>query len=685
MDFVTPSDLNKAERSLWMAFPKGAWVDLRSGDRQEDDPGQAANWPEDRVLRAEVIAFLLLGAAASDPGFLPAVRMRGARVSGRLDLMGAMPACNLVFEHCSFDAAPRFVEAVTRTVRIVDSHLPGFDGARMHADGIFSLHLSKVSGGLILDRAKITGEVCLREATVGEGAGTAAVAADGLTLDGDLDCTDAVFRGSVRLRGARVAGWVHAPSAHVSCPGPRALDADNAVIGGSFVGKGLTANGEILFEHARIGGYLDLRGAQLHNPAGWALAGGGLAVEGGMYCGDGFTARGEVRLIGTRLGGNLRIAGAELSNPGGTALNLDWASLADLDAGGLVVSQGQLTCTGMQVAGRLHLEGAQLGGVTDRPALAGDGAKIGNALILTAVHATGAISMQACHVGGRVLLTDAVIGSTAGTALILSRTEALDVFCDNMRATGTVQLAGARVGRHVRMANVHLLSPRGVALDARALHAQEFSLQPGERVQGDVILNHARLGIFRDDPSCWPDQMQLVGLSYEALEPQLPAPQRLAWLASGTSGHQPQPFQQLAALYARLGQPAESRRVLHAKERDQRATKSPLDRAWSLAQDLTVGYGYQPWRAALWFTALLIAGSVVYSASPPRPLNTAAEPHFNPVAYTLDLLLPVVNLGQKNAFNPSGASQWFSYLLIAAGWILVTTIAAGVTRVLRGQ
>jgi hypothetical protein len=51
------------------------------------------------------------------------------------------------------------------------------------------------------------------------------------------------------------------------------------------------------------------------------------------------------------------------------------------------------------------------------------------------------------------------------------------------------------------------------------------------------------------------------------------------------------------------------------------------------------------------------------------------------VIYSLDLL-PVVNLGQKYAFNPSGAEQWLTYLLMAGGWILVTTIAAGAARVL---
>ena len=79
---------------------------------------------------------------------------------------------------------------------------------------------------------------------------------------------------------------------------------------------------------------------------------------------------------------------------------------------------------------------------------------------------------------------------------------------------------------------------------------------------------------------------------------------------------------------------------------------------------------------------LLATGSAIFTAAPPPPLQPGAAPHFNPVAYTLDLLLPVVDLGQKHAFNPAGAEQWLSYLLTAAGWVLATTIAAGAARVL---
>ena len=104
---------------------------------------------------------------------------------------------------------------------------------------------------------------------------------------------------------------------------------------------------------------------------------------------------------------------------------------------------------------------------------------------------------------------------------------------------------------------------------------------------------------------------------------------------------------------------------------------------WGMLQDVTVGYGYRPRRALAWIGLLLAAGSVLFSAAPPPALQTGAAPHFNGIIYTLDLMLPVVNLGQKYAFNPGGAEQWLSYFLIAAGWTLATTVAAGAARVLQ--
>jgi hypothetical protein len=275
------------------------------------------------------------------------------------------------------------------------------------------------------------------------------------------------------------------------------------------------------------------------------------------------------------------------------------------------------------------------------------------------------------------------LDNAPGTALRLSRARVgADIFCGGMAVRGVLKLTGATVGSGVSLNGVTLSNPGDTALDAENLQAGTLTFQPDTRPEGRVLFRSAQLGRLRDDPETWPQELVLDGLVYHDLEPRLPARERLRWLGREPDGFQPQPYEQLAAWYAGNGQSAQGRQVLHAKERRIRAGRSLSSRVWGLLQDVTVAYGYQPWRAVLWLLGLLAAGSATYAASPPPPLDPAHSPHFNPVAYTIDLLLPVVNLGQKGAYNPSGAEQWLSYALTAAGWILATTIAAGAARTL---
>jgi len=100
--------------------------------------------------------------------------------------------------------------------------------------------------------------------------------------------------------------------------------------------------------------------------------------------------------------------------------------------------------------------------------------------------------------------------------------------------------------------------------------------------------------------------------------------------------------------------------------------------------DVTVGYGYRPWMAAFWFGLLVTVGTLTFSQIPPHSIKQPGEqPSFNALAYTLDLLLPLSAFGQRDAFDPTGWTQWLAYGIIAAGWILATALIAGVTRVLR--
>src|SRR5215468_1960309 len=97
---VMVPELTTPERRVWAAFPGGAWTDLQSGDSSADRVQDALSWGDRRVVRAEVLAALLLGAGDAEPGRVPALRLRGVRVAGRLDLVGTAVSYPLVCEYC---------------------------------------------------------------------------------------------------------------------------------------------------------------------------------------------------------------------------------------------------------------------------------------------------------------------------------------------------------------------------------------------------------------------------------------------------------------------------------------------------------------------------------------------------------------------------------------------------------
>jgi hypothetical protein len=676
------SELTEAERRVLECFPRGEWVDLREGD-PVDDLRNDADWGPERGVRAELLRTLLLGGGEVQPGHAPGLRLRGARITGRLDLMGAGVNCPLVCEYCLFDSEIRLVEASVKTVRIVDSRMPSLNATRMRLDGILNLWGCMIPGVPRLDQAKVTGQVCLRGAHLGHvGAGQEALAADALQVDGGLDCLRLQADGSVSLQGARITGLANFTGTRISYPDGRAFALDYADIGGRLDCSEAEVEGQASLHNTRVAASVVFNGAQLNYPQGEALSAGGVRVGGGLFFLRGFTARGGLRLVGAKLAANLSLTGASLINPGAVAVMLDHATMTFCNATELTCA-GTFSLTSAEIAGGVDLTSAHLDAGPGNLALAADGISIGDTLVLTQLHAQGQLSLRAARIARGVLLTSATLDNPGQTACRLSGAEiAGDVIGRQLTVTGGLRLTGAKIGGRLTLDQVRLHDPGGTALAGRGLEAGRLSLRPAAPIQGTVNLSHARIGVIRDDPATWPAQLSLDGLTYQALEPRLPARQRLPWLARDPAGHQAQPYEHLASCYVSIGQPTQARTVWYARERLQRRTASPLTRAWGIIQDITLGYGYRPWRALAWLALLLAAGSITFALSPPPPLQTPA-PHFNPLIYTLDLLLPVVNLGQKYAYNPAGPEQWLSYFLMAAGWILVSTIAAGAARVLR--
>jgi hypothetical protein len=153
---------------------------------------------------------------------------------------------------------------------------------------------------------------------------------------------------------------------------------------------------------------------------------------------------------------------------------------------------------------------------------------------------------------------------------------------------------------------------------------------------------------------------------------------RLAWLDLGNSGYMTSRYDQLIAAYRVCGDEQSANSVGLRKQRERSEGLSRPGKYWGWIQYCTVGYGYRTWWALGWILALIFIGSTVFQLWPPAPKDH--PPPFVSFVYSVDLLIPVLNLGVRESFVPLGWTAGLAWILQAAGWILTTAFVAGIAR-----
>ncbi|MFA0842674.1 membrane-associated oxidoreductase [Streptomyces rochei] len=348
---------------------------------------------------------------------------------------------------------------------------------------------------------------------------------------------------------------------------------------------------------------------------------------------------------------------------------------------------GMVRLAGVEVTGSLYLEDAEIEAPDAQgPVLQLNQAVLGADLWAPGLRAGGQVRLTGASVAGTLNLKDAVLDAPDGTALDaqgLSVGTGVTAAC--LRARGRLDFQGARVPGTLDLAHARLSCPGGTALRASSCVIGELWLFRGERVEGALKLRRSQIELLTLAPEMVPDEVYLSDLTYTALLPHEPAARRLPMLERDGDGYVPYAYEQLTAAYRRTGDDDAARLVQLAKQRRHRRTLPWYGRLWGHVQDVTVGYGFRPLRAGGWLLSLLAVGSVAFGLHHPPPLKPAEAPDFDPVFYTLDLLLPVISFGQENAFAPEGGHQTLAYVLIITGWILATTVIAGLTRTVSRQ
>lgn len=316
-DFEPLSDF---ERVLVASCAKGKMLVADNKRPEQPDPAN--------TIRATLIRFLLLGGDASHPVHEQGVAIKGAWISGDLDISGATCAARFLAASCRFAGQVRAVGATIQGLFLTDSMVPGLLADGMTSNGSVILRGKFVAEGLVqLRGATINGEFSCDGATFSNKGGVA-IAADSITVASGLFLRNG-FRafGEVRLMAAQIGGTLSCINGAFSNPGGRALSIDRIfVAGGVFLRDGFRAEGEVRLLGAQIKGSLSCIGGHFHNAGGQAFNA-SRASAGVIFLRDGFTSEGEVRLTNVRVGGAIDCSGGAFSHVGGTALKLDGAQI----------------------------------------------------------------------------------------------------------------------------------------------------------------------------------------------------------------------------------------------------------------------------------------------------------------------------------------------------------------------
>jgi hypothetical protein len=502
----------------------------------------------------------------------------------------------------------------------------------------------------------------------------------GAWIDGRIDLRHAsipeslwfyrcVFNAVPRLEGARIGGSVSFPGCLL--PG---LNADDCSFAGNLaLNSGCTLRTELRMARATIGRDLNLERLQLRSaehsktPIQRRVMADGARVSGDAILSGGLEAAGDVRLVGMRVAGDLRVGNARLSasvdsdGERGEALNLDQIRVA----GNVTLDQG--------------------------------------------FAASGLVRMKQARIEGDLDCSGAMFDSLGDMAWRGATT----LLMDRAKVGGTLALTGLK----------------------RPLDGASFA--------------DAQVGALSDDHGSWGERLVLDGFRYGRFSASAPigSPYRLSWLRSQEPSHldqdfRPQPWRQLIGVLRRMQRGDVAREVAMEREAHLRRIGRVgigMPRVWRWLPRLghrllgaVLGYGHRPSRLAAALVVLWLACGALYWAAaengaiaPTDPalfndprvascragLNAvdginwtrcpdlpAEYPAFQPFAYSLDLLLPFVDLqqsqqwaavsaaarparaGQSSAINGWGiATRVLGWYEVLFGWVALLLFAALLT------
>ncbi len=519
----------------------------------------------------------------------------------------------------------------------------------------------------------------------------------GAWIDGELDLRFAKAKGSINFVRCGFGSAIMARQARLEflrlddCSVP-ALDAEGATIKGDVMLRGLRSSGEVSFGGAEIGGQLSCMGAILNGNGKRALVAQRASISDGVFL-RGLKSLGEVSLSGAEIGGQLTCKGADLNGEGGKALDAQGAKIG----GGVflerVKTKGELSFSGAEIGNQFVSKFANLNGGGGK-ALNGERMIIKGSLLWRDVQdVVGIVTLAAAHLEN---LADDEASWTLVSDLIL-----VGVTYDNL--VDPLGLSFRKIWLRKGAARNGKFHPQPYQQLAKFYretghrHEAREILIEKEREQRKAVrasIRKARRKAERNDPF---SVKTALSWSWNVARP---------WVSFNVGR------------WLRIG----------------------WNWLWDILIRYIAGYGYKPWFSLWWLCGLVVAmmviacftwnagdfapnSAIVLTSSEWKaladlpeiytslsddakrmivedmtPAHLWSDTHapgkdyetFYSFAYALDVVVPVLDLGQTDAWAPSpargGWGYWMFYaqkMFVVLGWVVTAIAAAAISGMIR--
>ncbi len=648
---------------------------------EANDPAYAEYWSANRIVRAELIQWILRDKKAKNQLMYAGIGLCGVKIDTPIDLNYSTIEHPIQIIYSALESIS-LLDATTKRLSFIGSHIKGFS-----ADN------AEIMQSAIFDKIQSKGKFSL----------------NGANIIGQLECSNASFEfeGNTSFNANSISIKSNAIFDHITSKGAFRLN-------GAYIG------GQLRFSHAI------LENKKPDNNSEFAFCAEATIVKGSVFF-DHVKLIGECRLIGAKIYGSLSCEFASFENQQGYSFDAERTVVMDHANLSNITSIGEFNFSAATIQGSLYLNNSSFINPSGNSFCA-DRLIIQNHALFNSIYSEGTFRLSSADIRGdlecknySIFLCPKGISFNATCLMVSGRAD-----FESVQSDGEFSLANARITGQLELSHACFYHDHDFTLNMQELTVSSgLFMTDNFRIHGMLCLDYAKVRQLVDERDCWPSKgmLRIEGLEYDSFDGTTTpksSKERLEWLSlMPEDAFYSQPYEHLAKNFREMGHRTSWREVKIAKEIARRKSTSLGFFAilWSYFLGAFVAHGYKPWRALILLFLLWLAGSsIFYYADIFGVLQPAKErlythsgykdgndwpnryPKFNSLVYSLDTLIPFLNLHQedfwlpdatKNAnfspFNTSTGAWIRAYLWfhIIAGWVLASLGAVSLTGIVR--